>query len=192
MDQLVQHCMRELSYDGDFGKCCFRHMGYPPRLANRHGFEPSCAHIGCSASRLSTFIQRFYDSSPSLSRQLVDDAFVSYVWKLVVRQPGIRVGLLPLGVPAVWVAPQGHRGIKGVEEDENDASRNLHPIHENIFTTPLHQLKGRYGDQLHIASNPKTTFAVITGSHSRVSTAAIRGFIEQNIPLTPIRHFHST
>lgn len=143
-------------------------MCYPDRCANRPGFEPSCVHIGCSVSRLSTFIENFYATSGDPSKQLVDDAFVSYVWKVVVRQPGVRVGLLPIGVPAVWVAPQGNRKIKGAADDENDSSRDLHPIDEDIFTSPLHQLKEKYGDRLHIASDPKTTFAVITGSHSRV------------------------
>lgn len=124
-------------------------------------------YTGCSVSRLSTFVNNFYYQPGKRTSQIVDDAFVSYVWSLVVRRPDIRVGLIPQGVPVVWVAPQGGKKSK-VSEEELESLRELQGIDEDFHTTPLHDLKLKYGDRLHIACDLKTTFAVITGSHSRV------------------------
>lgn len=153
---------------------------------------------GYSTSGWAILIDNYYSSLGSHDVQNTDDAYLSYVWSLVLRQPGVRVGLMPDGVSAVWIAPQPSqlrkaRGgelkkkakgkSKATEEDreeEIDADaeaadvgeveplRDLVPIEEDVQTTPLSALREKYGDQLHIASDPKTTFAVLTGSHTRV------------------------
>ncbi|OBZ79914.1 hypothetical protein A0H81_00461 [Grifola frondosa] len=62
MDELIRHCLRELSFDGD---------------------------LGCDVSRLRDFIAGFYERSPCAPSQNVDAAFCAFVWAVVVQQPGV-------------------------------------------------------------------------------------------------------
>ncbi|KAG2023118.1 hypothetical protein CC2G_000811 [Coprinopsis cinerea AmutBmut pab1-1] len=143
MDELLHHCLRELSFDGD---------------------------LGCDASRLKDFIIGFYSHSDNPTIQNADDAFCSFVWSLVVQHPTVVVGLIPEGVTSeVWVAPQTSAKRKakasGQEHVETTPAR-LEPI-PNARTAPLEELKNLYGDRLRVALDPDAIFAGITGSHIR-------------------------
>ncbi|KAI0762701.1 hypothetical protein C8Q74DRAFT_1371700 [Fomes fomentarius] len=157
MDELVRHCLRELSFDGD---------------------------LGCDVLRLRDFIAEFY-SHPSSSQaqgQNVDDAFCALVWSFIVQQPGVRVGTIPPGGSTeVYIAPQASavrkakakakananaKGEEAVEEPEPRTGLNSVP---DAAIRPLEDLKRQYGDQLRIAVDLETTFVALTGSHIRPS-----------------------
>ncbi|KAH7927378.1 hypothetical protein BV22DRAFT_1127415 [Leucogyrophana mollusca] len=142
MDELVRHCLRELSFDGD---------------------------LGCDVSRLKDFIVGFY-SVDATHPQVVDDAFCAFVWSVVVQQPTVRVGTPPPGVSSeVYIAPQTSArrkaAAKGEEHvEEAPPALNLVPDARN---RSLEDLRAEYGDGLRIAVDPETSFAAITGSHIR-------------------------
>ncbi|RPD63262.1 hypothetical protein L227DRAFT_544094 [Lentinus tigrinus ALCF2SS1-6] len=149
MDELVRHCLRELSFDGD---------------------------LGCDVSRLRDFINEFYShtSSSQVHNQTVDDAFCAFVWSVIVQQPGVRVGTIPLGGSTeVYIAPQASAirkaKAKGEEAVEEPAPATCLDIIEDAAIRPLEDLRQQYGDQLRIAVDPETTFAALTGSHIRPS-----------------------
>ncbi|KAH7915130.1 hypothetical protein BJ138DRAFT_998508 [Hygrophoropsis aurantiaca] len=144
MDELVHHCLRELSFDGD---------------------------LGCDVSRLRDFIIGFY-SADATHPQVVDDAFCAFVWSLVVQQPTVRVGTPPVGISSeVYIAPQTSArrkaAAKGEEHiEEAPPTLNLVP---DARDKSLEALRAEYGDGLRIAVDPETSFVAITGSHIRPS-----------------------
>ncbi|KAG2160090.1 uncharacterized protein EDB93DRAFT_1324544 [Suillus bovinus] len=144
MDELVHHCLRELSFDGD---------------------------LGCNVSRLRDFIVGFH-SHDATHPQVVDDAFCAFVWSIVVQQPTVRVGTVPPGVSSeVHVAPQTSARRKAAAKGEvlvEEAPPSL-TIVENARDRSLEDLKAEYGENLRIAVDPETSFAAITGSHIRSS-----------------------
>ncbi|KAI0724234.1 hypothetical protein C8T65DRAFT_704140 [Cerioporus squamosus] len=149
MDELVRHCLRELSFDGD---------------------------LGCDVSRLRDFITEFYShpSSSQVHGQTVDDAFCAFVWSVIVQQPGVRVGIIPAGGSTeVYIAPQASAirkaKAKGEEAVDEPAPATSLDIIDDAAVRPLHELREQYGDQLRIAVDPETTFAALTGSHIRPS-----------------------
>ncbi|KAJ8462329.1 hypothetical protein ONZ51_g10973 [Trametes cubensis] len=158
MDELIRHCLRELSFDGD---------------------------LGCDVSRLRDFIVDFYahastsgasggSGNAHTRTQTVDDAFCAYVWSVIVQQHGVRVGTVPEGVSAeVYIAPQASAirkaKAKGEEPAEESAPTTGLDIIQDATIRPLHDLQNEYGDRLRIAADPETTFAALTGSHIRPS-----------------------
>ncbi|KAF5319851.1 hypothetical protein D9758_018452 [Tetrapyrgos nigripes] len=143
MDELLHHCLRELSFDGD---------------------------LGCNVSRLGDFINDFYNHSFTARGQKVDDAFCAFVWSLVVQQPTVRVGTIPDGITSeVWIAPQTSAkrkaNAKGEEHVEVQPAELI--LVPDAKSTPLAELQEEYGDKLRIASNPDAIYASITGSHIR-------------------------
>ncbi|KAG2057154.1 hypothetical protein BDR06DRAFT_952287 [Suillus hirtellus] len=143
MDELVHHCLRELSFDGD---------------------------LGCNVSRLRDFIVGFH-SHDATHPQVVDDAFCAFVWSIVVQQPTVRVGTVPPGVSEVYVAPQTSAKRKAAAKGEvlvEEAPPSLTLV-ENARDRSLEDLKAEYGEDLRIAVDPETSFAAITGSHIRSS-----------------------
>ncbi|KAG1810103.1 uncharacterized protein HD556DRAFT_1428263 [Suillus plorans] len=144
MDELVHHCLRELSFDGD---------------------------LGCNVSRLRDFIVGFH-SHDATHPQVVDDAFCAFVWSIVVQQPTVRVGTVPPGVSSeVHVAPQTSAKRKAAAKGEvlvEEAPPSLTLV-ENARDRSLEDLKAEYGEDLRIAVDPETSFAAITGSHIRSS-----------------------
>ncbi|KAI0662526.1 hypothetical protein C8Q70DRAFT_908850 [Cubamyces menziesii] len=158
MDELIRHCLRELSFDGD---------------------------LGCDVSRLRDFIVDFYahastsgasggSGNAHTRTQTVDDAFCAYVWSVIVQQPGVHVGTVPEGVSAeVYIAPQASAirkaKAKGEEPAEESAPTTGLDIIQDATIRPLHDLQNEYGDRLRIAADPETTFAALTGSHIRPS-----------------------
>ncbi|KAI0651544.1 hypothetical protein C8Q79DRAFT_933943 [Trametes meyenii] len=148
MDELVRHCLRELSFDGD---------------------------LGCDASRLRDFVVDFYaQPGPSgVQGQNVDDGFCAFVWSVIVQQPGVRVGTVPSGSSTeVYVAPQASvikkAKAKGEETGEPAAATALDIIQDATIRS-LDDLRNEYGDRLRVAVDPETTFAALTGSHIRPS-----------------------
>ncbi|KAI0768599.1 hypothetical protein BD413DRAFT_563329 [Trametes elegans] len=151
MDELVRHCLRELSFDGD---------------------------LGCDVSRLRDFIVDFY-AHPTASAgagvgQNVDDAFCAFVWSVIVQQPGVRVGTVPEGASTeVFIAPQASAirkaKAKGGEPAEEPAPVAALDVVEDATIRPLEDLKKQYGDRLRIAADPETIFVALTGSHIRPS-----------------------
>ncbi|KAG2370198.1 hypothetical protein BDR07DRAFT_1386752 [Suillus spraguei] len=144
MDELVHHCLRELSFDGD---------------------------LGCNVSRLRDFIVGFH-SHDATYPQVVDDAFCAFVWSIVVQQPTVRVGTVPAGVSSeVYIAPQTSAKRKAAAKGEvliEEAPPSLTLV-ENARDRSLEDLKAEYGEDLRIAVDPETSFAAITGSHIRSS-----------------------
>ncbi|KAG0697275.1 hypothetical protein DFH29DRAFT_947152 [Suillus ampliporus] len=144
MDELVHHCLRELSFDGD---------------------------LGCNVSRLRDFIVGFH-SHDATHPQVVDDVFCAFVWSIVVQQPTVRVGTVPAGVSSeVYVAPQTSAKRKAAAKGEvfvEEAPPSLALV-ENARARSLEDLKTEYGEDIRIAVDPETSFAAITGSHIRSS-----------------------
>ncbi|KAF9229607.1 hypothetical protein BS17DRAFT_743885 [Gyrodon lividus] len=142
MDELVHHCLRELSFDGD---------------------------LGCDVSRLRDFIVGFYSTQDS-HPQVVDDAFCAFVWSVVAQQPSVRVGSVPPGVTSeVYIAPQMSAKRKAAAKGKaiaEDALPSLLLV-ENARKRSLEDLKCQYGGDLRIAVDPETSFSAITGSHIR-------------------------
>jgi hypothetical protein len=125
---------------------------------------------GCNVSRLRDFIVGFY-SHDATHLQVVDDAFCAFVWSIVVQQPTVRVGTVPVGVSSeVYIAPQTSAKRKAAAKGEvlvEEAPPSLTLV-ENARDRSLEDLKAEYGENLRIAVDPETSFAAITGSHIRV------------------------
>ncbi|KAJ7169467.1 hypothetical protein C8R46DRAFT_1088869 [Mycena filopes] len=143
MDNLLHHCLRQLSFDGD---------------------------LGCDVSRLRDFVIDFYDHSTSPGAQNPDDAFCAFVWSLVVQQPTVIVGTVPEGVTTeVWIAPQNSAKKKAKAKGEElvevvPAKLDIVPDAKN---RSLDDLREEYGDNLRLAADPEATYAAITGTHIR-------------------------
>lgn len=186
MDELVHHCLRELSFDGDLGECrrlsrlgrsssnppCYLHSATFSHILSRVLTSPSS--LGCNVSRLRDFIVGFYTSQHDHS-QLVDDAFCAFVWSVVVQQPSVRVGTLPPGlISEVYIAPQMSAKRKAAAKGE-EVIEGVPPslqLVEDARQRHLEDLTREYGDNLRIAVDPETSFAAITGSHIRVRAHA--------------------
>ncbi|KIY52288.1 hypothetical protein FISHEDRAFT_35427 [Fistulina hepatica ATCC 64428] len=140
MDELIQHCIRQLAFDGD---------------------------LGSKVERLKAFVIDFYTHSSQ--PQNVDDDFCALVWSLIVRHPNVRVGLVPPGVTTeVWIAPQHNARRKAKEQGHNlDAKATLLPIPADAQGWTLVQLQNNYGDSLRIGIDPDEICAMVTGSHVR-------------------------
>lgn len=145
MDELLHHCLRELSFDGD---------------------------LGCNVTRLKDFIIGCYANTETPVGQNLDDAFCAFVWSLVAQHPTVHVGLKPPGVTSeVWIAPQAsakRKGKAGAEGLVETPPSKLVPI-LNAKGRPLADLIQQYGDDLRIAVEPDAIYAAITGTHLRSS-----------------------
>ncbi|GLB36492.1 putative B-block binding subunit of TFIIIC [Lyophyllum shimeji] len=141
MDELLHHCLRELSFDGD---------------------------LGCNVSRLRDFITEFY--AHTCTPQNTDDAFCAFVWSLVVQQPTVRVGTVPPGVTSeVWIAPQtsAKRKARAKGEEHVETTPTELDVVPDARNRTLDDLRSEYGDNLRIAVQPDAIYAAITGSHIR-------------------------
>ncbi|KAG5352707.1 hypothetical protein C0989_000859 [Termitomyces sp. Mn162] len=141
MDELLHHCLRELSFDGD---------------------------LGCNVSRLRDFIVDFYAHSGT--PQNTDDAFCAFVWSLVAQQPTVRIGTVPPGVTSeVWIAPQisAKRKAKAKGEEHVETTPTQLDIVPGARERSLDDLQKEYGDKLRIAVDPDAIYAAVTGSHIR-------------------------
>lgn len=155
------------------------------------------SYAGCDVSRLRQFVHGFYASRRSAGTQNVDDAFHTFVWRLLVHQPSVHVGLVGEGgAREVYIAPQISKrkavakpkkknrkpepapfpALDGQDEQSmvtNDVlmtdlvSGRLQPIPE-AASSPLESLVRNYGDSLRVAVDPGTCFRAITGTHIRV------------------------
>ncbi|EPQ61082.1 hypothetical protein GLOTRDRAFT_113540 [Gloeophyllum trabeum ATCC 11539] len=145
MDELVHHCVRELSFDGD---------------------------LGCSVSRLRDFISEFHSQDPA-HPQTVDDAYCAFVWSVIVEHPAVRIGTVPPGdTTEVYIAPQTSAKRKAKERGEaheESAPATTLDVIEDAKSKSLAELQVQYGNTLRIAVDPETSFAAITGSHIRPS-----------------------
>ncbi|KAL5535246.1 hypothetical protein ACEPAF_3340 [Sanghuangporus sanghuang] len=143
MDELLQHCLQELAFDGD---------------------------LGCNVSRLRDFVGDFYSSR--ISMQNLDDSYHTFVWSLVAQHPSVRIGLLPLGQTAdIYIPPQprvSKKGKNGQDDVQKDGSTTgALDLIPNASHFPLHELVRIYGDRLRIALDSETCFEAVTGSHAR-------------------------
>ncbi|KAJ8595660.1 hypothetical protein M405DRAFT_929396 [Rhizopogon salebrosus TDB-379] len=136
------NCLRELSFDGD---------------------------LGCNVSRLRDFIVGFYSHGVT-NPQVVDDAFCSFVWSIVIEQPTVRVGTVPEGISSeVYIAPQASAKRKAAAKGEvhiDEPPPSLILV-ENARERSLEDLKAEYGEDVRIAVDAETSLAAITGSHIR-------------------------
>ncbi|KAG6891388.1 hypothetical protein C0992_007611 [Termitomyces sp. T32_za158] len=141
MDELLHHCLRELSFDGD---------------------------LGCNVSRLRDFIIDFYAHNGT--PQNPDDAFCAFVWSLVAQQPTVRIGTVPPGVTSeVWIAPQisAKRKAKAKGEEHVETKPTQLDIVPGSRDRSLDDLQKEYSDKLRIAVDPDAIYSAITGSHIR-------------------------
>ncbi|KAF8526018.1 hypothetical protein BU17DRAFT_41424 [Hysterangium stoloniferum] len=158
MEELIQHCMRELAFDGDFG---------------------------CDASRFKQFVRSFYESRHPSVNQTLDDPFYTFTWRLLVQQPSVRVGTVSQGnATEVYIAPTPSKRpvtLKSKKKqvppvpapfpvldniEGSNTSDHLDPIPEDEVDS-LTNLVERYGTDLRVAVDPETCFRAITGSHAR-------------------------
>jgi oxalate---CoA ligase len=188
MDGLVQHCLREISFDGDLGECRSIAQGPyvrvppPANLNVLFCTNPHC--LGCDISRLQNFIQGYH--ALKNRPQTIDTSYCSFVWTLVIQQENIRVGFVPEGSSPVYIAPQPSQMRKNkkrkressIVEEEDDqgpeqaevAQASLQPIDcREVAERSLEELAEKHGEALRIAVDHDTSFAAITGSHIRVS-----------------------
>ncbi|TRM66006.1 hypothetical protein BD626DRAFT_613048 [Schizophyllum amplum] len=143
MDELVEHCMRQLSFDGD---------------------------LGSKASRLRDFTIDFYHHPSRPHPQNPDDAFCAFVWAVLAQQPTVRVGLVPAGVTSeVWIAPQvsARRKAKAKGEEFQPVLPAQLEVIEGAASRTLADLQAEFGDQLRIGIHPDAICTAITGSHIR-------------------------
>ncbi|KAG8957280.1 hypothetical protein FRC03_010296 [Tulasnella sp. 419] len=151
MDELVHHCLREISFDGD---------------------------LGCDVSRLRQFIEGFYAKDDPATEyhvsQTIDDSFRSFVWSLIVQERSVTVGLVPEGSAPVVIAPQPSAVRKGGDTSgskakalQTRAPASLQPLTTEEARSSLEDLIAKYGSTLRIAVDHETSFAAITGSHFR-------------------------
>ncbi|KZT74913.1 hypothetical protein DAEQUDRAFT_720101 [Daedalea quercina L-15889] len=144
MDELIQHCLRELSYDGD---------------------------LGSNDVRLRESIELFY-AHRDLTGQKIDDAYCAFVWGILVQQPNVRVGVVPEGTGAeVYIAPQNSakRKAKAKGQEIADSAPTILHVVPDAASRPLEELKQDYGDSLRVAVDSDTIFKALTGSHIRDS-----------------------
>ncbi|KAF8167796.1 hypothetical protein B0H34DRAFT_644725 [Crassisporium funariophilum] len=143
MDELINHCLRELAFDGD---------------------------LGSNVSRLRDFIHEFYGQSGASHAQNPDNDFCSFVWSVIVQDPTVLVGLVPPGLTSqVWIAPQTSAKRKAKARGEEHIEMRppkLDPIADSKGTS-LEVLQKVHGDRLRIAVEPDVIFAAVTGSHIR-------------------------
>ncbi|KAI9511763.1 hypothetical protein F5148DRAFT_229446 [Russula earlei] len=141
MDALVNHCLRELAFDGD---------------------------LGCHPSRLRDFVTG-YHSDPQ--EQVVDDAYFAFVWSLVVCQPTVRVGTVPDGATTeVFIAPQQSQKRKAKGKDgDGDVLPSVTSLEllPDARSRTLEDLQSRHGEALRVAVDAETSLAAIIGSHLR-------------------------
>jgi hypothetical protein len=125
---------------------------------------------------LRDFIVGFYSHHLASHTQTVDDAFYAFVWSIILQQPTVRVGTIPLGASTeVYIAPQSSAKRKAKAKGEvvaEEVAPVLNIIPDAKFR-PLDDLKIEYGDSLRIAVDPHTSFAAISGSHIRVGVVNI-------------------
>ncbi|SJL05812.1 uncharacterized protein ARMOST_09148 [Armillaria ostoyae] len=143
MDELLHHCLRELSFDGD---------------------------LGSNPSRLRDFIVDFYSHNSSSAAQNTDDSFCAFVWSLVVQQPNVLVGTKPTGVNSeVWIAPQTSAKRKASAKGESLVETRPAQLETitDAKSRSLEDLIKEYGDDLRIAVDPDSIYAAVTGSHIR-------------------------
>lgn len=151
-------------------------------------------------SRLRDFIKDFYaaDRHESTSQQNVDDTFCAFVWSVVVRQPGVRLGTVPPGTKTeVFVArqPRAKSRVKGEgDEDDHNGVGTLNVVEDSTIRS-LDDLQAQYGEGLRIAVDPDIAYKAITGSHirvsahHRVSTGCVRFFYRSSLQssrMTPL------
>ncbi|KAJ7293167.1 hypothetical protein C8J57DRAFT_1268269 [Mycena rebaudengoi] len=137
MDELLNHCLRELAFDGD---------------------------LGCNVSRLRDFIVDFYARGPNPSAQNPDDAFCAFIWSIVVQQPTViactsEVWLAPQNSAVRKAKAKGEEMIK-----TPPPKLDIVPDAKN---RSLAELQAQYGDELRLATDPDTTYAAVTGTHIR-------------------------
>ncbi|VDB93398.1 unnamed protein product [Peniophora sp. CBMAI 1063] len=144
MDELVAHCLREIAFDGD---------------------------LGCDIPRLRTFASSFFEQRNQ--PQNIDASYFAFLWTVLVSQPSVRVGTVPLEAigTEVWVAPQPKkkkdRTTTPVDVEDKDKDEVKLKVVDK--TKQLRELEEMYGDGggLRVAVDPETIFVALTGSHIR-------------------------
>jgi hypothetical protein len=193
MDELVQHCLRELAFDGDLGKLLFALLLASSSLRLSQGVwrrvripvTPRCTFLriktdhthltGSSISRLKDFISEFYEresNKTSTPKQVVDDSFSALVWSIIVQQPDVYIGTVPSwNTSEVYIAPQqsAKRKAKKDGDVEQEQAPPMLELLQNAHRVPLRELLAQYGDTLRVAVSPQTIFRSITGSPFRVN-----------------------
>lgn len=150
--------------------------------------------LGCSITEWPKVIKSFYQSSEHGNLQVVDEDFVSYVWSLLVRSPGVRVGIRPNDAPPVWIAPKPAKGTK----TDVEAKPELQLIGDQVHSSTFSELLEQYGKTLHIAAEHEIIFTTLTGSHVQVcltyfitkspSSLVYNFIIQQPSKLTPMAY----
>jgi len=80
----------------------------------------------------------------------------------MAAHPSIQIGTVPMGTPAVWIAPPV------LKKDVIAPPVELTCLPAESSLSML-ELEKEHGDQLRVAANRAATFYAITGSHERAS-----------------------
>ncbi|GAA6046816.1 hypothetical protein JCM3770_005657 [Rhodotorula araucariae] len=174
VDALLQFLLEEVAMDGD---------------------------AGTSLDALAHFIADFYarTASSSATLQLVDDAFLAFVWDTLLAEPDVRVGVLtavtaatpnsegtPEAGPSTAAAgdadadSEGQRGDKPskaprakrrkIERKAQVATHEMRILGHEERAEGCSALQTRYGSDLRILVSEETAWVAITGSHTRISS----------------------
>ncbi|KAF8306142.1 hypothetical protein DL93DRAFT_2172227 [Clavulina sp. PMI_390] len=139
MEQLLGHCVKELSFEGD---------------------------LGCSITQWPEIVQSFYAIDPTTEPQLLDDDYLCYLWNVFIQSPNVRIGLKPHGARDVWIAPKAGKGSSKNDSAKRD---ELEPLEDGENTRSWTELVEIYGEDLHVATTREIIFQSLTGSHVQPS-----------------------
>src|ERR1700733_1296105 len=104
MERFLKYCLQELSFEGDSGMYETHSASCAVVTLNDSTLAP-----GCGIGDLPQVIGSFYETPDGKGAQAVDDDYVSYVWSLFIRFPGVRVGIWSDDAPDIWIAPNASR-----------------------------------------------------------------------------------
>lgn len=105
-------------------------------------------------------------------RQNTDEAFLSYVWKILTQEAEIRVGVVELAAPKV--EEENNEETKPTQRKQPAPPPPTHAIRVlDVSETKLGRdvLMERYGVDLRMSVTPEVALIGLTGSHIIVSPA---------------------
>lgn len=151
------------------------------------------ACTGTGLDRLGDHVQAFYKSQAAGSgAQLVDDAFIAFVWDALLSQDEISLGVMPLAAPAQTQAPvastssvtpepeqqQQQQGNGKKKKTKNSSRKEVikapdmakpDKLSSQDLALGRQALMAKYGNRLRVFADSETIWVALTGSHDRVS-----------------------
>ncbi|SCV73019.1 BQ2448_6944 [Microbotryum intermedium] len=189
IDKLVQYVVEEIAMDGDEDEDTGGEVGLASswvalsRLAGLSWMALDVGVNGTDMTRLTSFIREAssraisFDpssaASTSQARQVIDDAFVSYVWSVLTAQEDVHVGVLenvaetaPQLAPVQAASTSSSPKKKGKAKIEDAPPTHVMRYLDNT-TLSRDELIERHGSDLRIVVGAETAWLAITGSSTR-------------------------